>query len=70
MSAGFEELKELILADARDTYSEIVIDHAMASRNLGVVQDADGSVRVVGTCGGTMEIWLNGHTDVIDVLPL
>jgi len=65
MSTGFEELQELILADARDIYSETVIDHAMAPRNLGVVQDADGSARVTGSCGDTMEIWLKVNTDVI-----
>jgi NifU-like protein involved in Fe-S cluster formation len=56
MSTGFEELQELILADARDIYSEIVIGHTLAPRNLGVMKDADGSARVAGTCCDIMEI--------------
>lgn len=65
MSTGFEELQELILAGARDIYSETVIDHAMAPRNLGVMKDADGSARVTGPCGDTMEMRLKVNTDVI-----
>ena len=65
MSTDSEELQELILADARNTYSETVIDHAMAPRNLGVMQDADGFARVTGPCGDTMEIWLKVNNDVI-----
>jgi nitrogen fixation NifU-like protein len=53
------------LADARDIYSEIVIDHAMAPRNLGVMQDANGYARVTGSCGDTMEVWLKVNADVI-----
>ncbi len=65
MSTDFEELQEFILADARDIYSEIVIDHAMAPRNLGVMQDANGYARVTGSCGDTMEVWLKVNADVI-----
>jgi len=65
MSTYFEELQELILADARDIYSEIVVDHAMAPRNLGVMQDANGYARVTGSCGDTMEVWLKINADVI-----
>jgi len=65
MSTNFGELQELILADARDIYSEIVIDHAMAPRNLGVMQDTDDYARVTGSCGDTMAVWLKGNTYII-----
>ena len=65
MSTDSEGLQELILADARDIYSETVIDHAMAPRNLGVMQDADGFGKLTGPCGDTMEIWLKVNNDVI-----
>jgi len=65
MSTDSDALQELILADARNIYSETVIDHAMAPRNLGVMQDADGFARVTGPCGDTMEIWLKVNSDVI-----
>ena len=65
MSTEFEELQELILADARNIYSEIVIDHAMNPRNLGDLDDADGFARVTGPCGDTMSIWLKVNGDTI-----
>jgi len=58
MASELDELQELIIADARKVYSDIVIDHAMNPRNVGIMQDADGFARVTGPCGDTMEIWL------------
>jgi nitrogen fixation NifU-like protein len=58
VSTEFEELQELIMADARNIYSETVIDYAMNPRNLGIIQEADGFARVTGSCGDTMEMWL------------
>jgi nitrogen fixation NifU-like protein len=65
MSTEFEELQELVSADARDVYSETVIEHAMNPRNAGIMQDADGFARVTGPCGDTMEIWLRVTNDTI-----
>ena len=65
MSTEFEELQEMVSADARDVYSETVIDHAMNPRNVGITQDADGFSRVTGPCGDTMEIWLKVSNDTI-----
>jgi nitrogen fixation NifU-like protein len=58
MSAEFEDLQQLVSADARSIYSETVIDHAQNPRNAGIMPDADGFARVTGPCGDTMEIWL------------
>jgi len=58
MASELDELQELIIADARKVYSDIVIDHAMNPRNVGIMQGADGFARVTGPCGDTMEIWL------------
>jgi nitrogen fixation NifU-like protein len=66
MSAEFDELQELALADARKVYSDTVIDHAMHPRNLGDIPDADGYAKVTGPCGDTMEIWLMVKTGNID----
>lgn len=65
MSSESEYLQELILTDARRVYSETVIDHAMAPRNLGVMQHADGYASLTGSCGDTMEIWLKVIDDTI-----
>lgn len=65
MSTESEELQKLILADARNVYSETVVDHAMTPRNLGVIQDGDGFASVTGPCGDTMEIWLKVNNNAI-----
>jgi nitrogen fixation protein NifU and related proteins len=65
MSTESEELQKLILADARNIYSETVVDHAMTPRNLGVIQDSDGFASVTGPCGDTMEIWLKVNNNAI-----
>jgi len=65
MSTEFDELQDLVYADARKVYSETVIDHAMNPRNVGIIQDADGYASVTGPCGDTMEIWLKAKGDTI-----
>ncbi|MBE0431228.1 MAG: iron-sulfur cluster assembly scaffold protein, partial [Dehalococcoidia bacterium] len=65
MSTDPDDLQKLILADARNIYTELVVDHAMAPRNLGALPDADGFGSVLGPCGDTMEIWLKIEDDVI-----
>jgi len=65
MASEFDELQELIIADARKAYSETTIDHAMNPRNVGDMEDADGFARVTGPCGDTMEMWLKVKNSTI-----
>jgi len=65
MSSELDELQELVMADARKVYSDIVIDHAMNPRNVGDMQDADGFAKVTGPCGDTMEIWIRVNNNAI-----
>ena len=65
MSSGFDELQELILADARKIYSETAIDHSINPRNVGDMEGADGFAKVTGSCGDTMEIWLRVNNGTI-----
>ena len=65
MSSGMDELQAMVTADARQIYSETVIDHAMNPRNLGEMADSDGFARVTGPCGDTMEIWLKVTDGII-----
>ena len=58
MASEFDELQELIIADARKVYSETAIDYFMNPRNVGDIEDADGFAKVTGSCGDTIEIWL------------
>jgi len=65
MSSEPDELQELVMADAREVYSETVIDHAMNPRNVGAMAHADGFATVTGPCGDTMSIWLKVNGDTI-----
>ena len=65
MASEFDELQELMIADARKAYSETTIDHAMNPRNVGDMEDADGFARVTGPCGDTMEMWLKVKNSTI-----
>ena len=60
-----DELQQAIIEDAREVYSETVIDHAMNPRNAGTITDADGYGKVKGSCGDTMELWLRVNNVVI-----
>ena len=66
MSSEFDELQDLVMADARKIYSETVIDHALNPRNLGVIKNANGFAELTGTCDDTMKIWIRVNNDAID----
>ena len=65
MSSELDDLQAMVMANARQIYSETVIDHAMNPRNLGEIADNDGFARVAGSCGDTMEIWLKAKDGII-----
>lgn len=54
LDKALEEIQRELLSD----YTETVIDHAQHPRNVGAIADADGSARITGPCGDTMEISL------------
>lgn len=65
MTAEFDELEKDIMADMRNIYTEIAIDHAMNPRNVGSMPKADGFGSVTGSCGDTMQIWLMVRNNTI-----
>ena len=60
-----DEIQQMILEDAREVYTETVIDHAMNPRNVGVMQDPDGFGSFTGSCGDSMQVWLKVKDAVI-----
>ncbi|MCG7844391.1 MAG: iron-sulfur cluster assembly scaffold protein [Methanomassiliicoccales archaeon] len=66
MTTQFDDLQELVLKEARKDYSETTIDYFMNPRNLGPMKEADGSGKVTGPCGDTMNIWIKVKDGVID----
>src|SRR4030042_5643839 len=60
MSNDFErtanELQAAIMEDAKKIYSEKVIKRWLKPRNLGKIRNPDGSAKIKGPCGDTMQI--------------
>lgn len=52
------ELQKAIDDDARNIYSEEVIQYSSHPKNLGRMNDPDGSASIKGLCGDTMEMYL------------
>jgi nitrogen fixation NifU-like protein len=65
VDSRFEELEELVKAEMRKTYTEMVIDHVMKPRNLRSIEDADGFAKVTGSCGDTIKMWLKVKNNTI-----
>ena len=59
MSSELDKALEAIEKELWADYTETVIDHAHNPRNLGTIDNADGCATVLGSCGDTMQIWLN-----------
>jgi nitrogen fixation protein NifU and related proteins len=60
MSNDFErtanELQAAIMEDAKKIYSEKVIKRWLNPKNLGKIRNPDGSAKIKGPCGDTMQI--------------
>lgn len=65
MTSGWDKFQEPVRDEMRKVYSETVIDHSMNPRNVGDIENADGSASVTGPCGDTMEIWLRVNNNSI-----
>jgi len=65
MHTELDDLRALVMADARKIYSETVMDHAVNPRNLGAMPDADGFAEITGPCGDKMEVWLKVDNETI-----
>ena len=58
MSASWDKFEEMVKAKMLEVYSEAVVEHSMNPKNMGEIEGADGSARVTGPCGDTMQLWL------------
>ena len=59
------ELQKAIDEDARNTYTEEVIQYSSHPKNLGKMNDPDGSASIKGLCGDTMEIYLTITSETV-----
>jgi len=60
-----EKLENSVLEDAREVFSETVIEYAYNPRNVGELSDADGVGKITGTCGDTVQIQIRVEDDRI-----
>ena len=55
---AIDDIQAEIMAEARRTYSETVIQHWLNPKRLGKIDDPDGFAHVIGPCGDTMMVFL------------
>ncbi|MCX5832712.1 MAG: iron-sulfur cluster assembly scaffold protein [Deltaproteobacteria bacterium] len=60
-----DEMQSSIIEDARETFSEEVVNRWLNPRNMGRMESPDGAGRITGPCGDTMEIFLKIKEDRI-----
>ena len=65
MTTESDPIPDEIMAEIREKYSDILIDHAMNPRNVGEIPDADGHAAITGSCGDLMEMWIRINNDKI-----
>ena len=51
-----KRLETQVLEDAKEVFSETVIEYAYNPRNMGDLRDANGVGKMMGTCGDTVQI--------------
>ena len=51
-----KRLETQVLEDAKEVFSETVIEYAYNPRNMGKLRDANGVGKMMGTCGDTVQI--------------
>jgi len=51
-----KRLETRVLEDAKEVFSETVIEYAYNPRNMGEISNADGVGKITGTCGDTVQI--------------
>ena len=51
-----KRLETQVLEDAKEVFSDTVIECAYNPRNMGEISDADGVGKITGTCGDTVQI--------------
>ncbi|MGD9115556.1 MAG: iron-sulfur cluster assembly scaffold protein [Dehalococcoidia bacterium] len=66
MASSWDKFEELVREKMLEVYSEAAVDHAMNPRNMGDMAEADGSAKVTGPCGDTMQLWLKLKGDTIE----
>ena len=60
-----KRLETQIVEDAKEVFSETVIEYAYNPRNMGELRDADGVGKIMGICGDTVQIQIRVENERI-----
>jgi nitrogen fixation NifU-like protein len=60
-----KELQNQIFEETREAYGDVAFQRWLHPRYMGRIDNADGYARVHGSCGDTMEIFLNFENDCV-----
>ena len=59
----FNDIENMIMEEAKKSYSSVVIDHFTQPRNLGEMEDADCYTYMSGICGDTIGVYVRIEND-------
>ncbi len=62
----FEELKKYFMNEFSKTFSDKVVSLAYEPSNVGSLENPEGHGRISGSCGDTMEIYINAKGERIE----
>jgi len=65
LDQALDEMQAAIIQDARETFSEEVVNRWLHPKNIGRMENPHGVGRITGPCGDTMEIFLEIKGDII-----
>ena len=60
-----KELQNQIFEETREAYGDVAFQRWLDPRHMGRIDNADGYALVHGSCGDTMEIFLNFENDCV-----
>ena len=64
----FEDLKQYLMEEASEIFSDKVVSLAYEPINVGSLEIPDGHGRIIGSCGDTMEIYIKMKDGKIDII--
>lgn len=65
MTTNSDDVLERVISQMKGIYTDVVIDHAINTRNLGHMPDYDGMGKATSSCGETIHMWLKVKDDKV-----
>ena len=65
MTTDSDDVLERAISQMKGIYTDVVIDHAINTRNFGRMPDYDGMGKATSSCGETIHMWLKVKDDKV-----